>query len=171
VHTCADPSCSICTIFGSSADEASNGPTRLVVRDAVLEEDFVKAQRERNRNWTPLDLTESKYENTINRITARANPRNFERVVPGTKFTFEMVYRVFRRPDEEGKEDSQLKDVKLFEHVLEGMKLIENDALGGAGSRGCGQVKFTIKDENGEEKALSDMDASDIKTTHIGTPE
>ena len=171
VHTCADPSCPVCTLFGSSADEASNGPTRLVVRDAVLNSEFIDAQKRRNPNWTPLDLTESKYENTINRITARANPRNFERVVSGTKFTFEIVYRVFRRPEEKDKEDSKLEDEKLFEHVLEAMKLIESDALGGAGSRGCGQVKFTIKDKKREERSLAEIAASDIETIPIRTTE
>lgn len=165
VHTCADPQCPVCVIFGSSADESTNGPTRLVVRDAILDDKYKDNQKLKDSNWTALDLTESKYENSINRITARANPRNFERVVPGAKFSFEMIYRVFKRHDENG--NSELQDEKNFKHVLTGLKLIENDALGGAGSRGCGQVKFEIELGNGQMKSLADIEPSDIETISI----
>lgn len=171
VHTCADPKCKVCVVFGSSADESTNGPTRLVVRDAILDDTYKKEQKQKNSNWTALDLTESKYENSINRITARANPRNFERVVPGAKFSFEMIYKVFKRHDEKVTDTSELKDEKLFENVLTGLKLIENDALGGAGSRGCGQVKFMVKDNNGQLMPLTDIKASNIQTILIEKPE
>jgi CRISPR-associated protein Csm3 len=167
VHTCADSKCEVCVVFGSSADESTNGPTRLVVRDAILDDAYKKEQKRKDSNWTALDLTESKYENSINRITARANPRNFERVVPGAKFSFEMIYRVFKRHDEKDTDSSELKDEKLFENVLTGLKLIENDALGGAGSRGCGQVEFKIEIGNGHPKSLADIKFSDIKTSFI----
>jgi CRISPR-associated protein Csm3 len=167
VHTCADSKCPVCVIFGSSADESTNGPTRLVVRDAILDDAYKEEQKRKNSNWTALDLTESKYENSINRITARANPRNFERAVPGAKFSFEMIYRVFKRHDEDDKKNPELEDEKLFENVLTGLKLIENDALGGAGSRGCGQVEFKIEIGNGHPKSLADIKSSDIKTIFI----
>ena len=171
VHTCAESNCPVCVIFGSSADESTNGPTRLVVRDAILDDAYKEEQKRKNNNWTVLDLTESKYENSINRITARANPRNFERVVPGAKFSFEMIYRVFKRHDEKNTDGSELKDENLFENVLTGLKLIENDALGGAGSRGCGQVEFMIKDDNGSLMPLADIKASNIQTILIKTSE
>ena len=167
VHTCADSKCPVCVIFGSSADESTNGPTRLVVRDAILDDTYKKEQKRKDSNWTALDLTESKYENSINRITARANPRNFERVVPGAKFSFEMIYRVFKRHGEDDKKSSESEDEKLFENVLTGLKLIENDALGGAGSRGCGQVEFKIEIGNGHPKSLADIKSSDIETIPI----
>lgn len=171
VHTCADSECPVCVIFGSSADESTNGPTRLVVRDAILDDAYKKEQKRKDSNWTAFDLTESKYENSINRITARANPRNFERVVPGAKFSFEMIYRVFKRHGEDDKKSSESEDEKLFENVLTGFKLIENDALGGAGSRGCGQVKFMVKDNNGQLIPLTDIKASNIQTILIEKPE
>jgi len=149
---CNDKSCPICVIFGTSADEAGLGPTRLIVRDAVLDEDYKQGQKEKNSSWTVLDLTEDKYENTINRITARANPRNFERVISGAEFKFSMSYRVFDNDDE-----------KLFEHVLEGLKLIEKDALGGAGSRGCGQIRFVLS-VDGQKKTLEQVTYKDFKT-------
>ncbi len=138
-----------------------------MVRDAILDDNFKDELRAKNPDWTHIELTESKYENTINRITARANPRNFERVVPGAKFSFEMIYRVFKRHDEENKEDGKLLDERLFDHVLDGLRLIENDALGGAGSRGCGQVEFKIEIGNGHPKSLADIKSSNIKTIFI----
>lgn len=149
--------CPICVIFGTSADDAGLGPTRLIVRDAVLDEDYKKKQRNKDSTWTVLDITEDKYENTINRITAKAMPRNFERVVSGTQFNFKMSYRVFENGD------GEKADEDLFENVLTGLKLIEQDALGGAGSRGCGQVKFKIN-VKGELKTLDQVSVTDFKT-------
>lgn len=153
---CKDKHCPICVIFGTSAEEAGIGPTRLVVRDAVLDEKFREKQKEKS-TWTVLDLTEDKYENTINRITARANPRNFERVVSGTQFSFSMSYRVFENGNGEA------SDEELFKYVIEGLKLIERDTLGGAGSRGCGQVKFMIK-VDGVERSIDEVKPEDFVT-------
>lgn len=155
---CNDKECPICVIFGTSAEEAGIGPTRLIVRDAVLDENYKDRQKEKNLSWTPIDLTEDKYENTINRITARANPRNFERIISGAEFSFKMSYRVFENGD------NGSGDERLFEHVLDGLRLIEQDALGGAGSRGCGQVKFHINVNGGEPKTLDDISGSDFPT-------
>jgi CRISPR-associated protein Csm3 len=154
---CKQKNCPICLIFGTSDEDAGLGPTRLVIRDAVIDETYKERQRQKNPDWTPLDLTEDKYENTINRITARANPRNFERVIQGTEFSFKMSYRVFENGD------SGETDESLFAHVLQGLKLMENDALGGAGSRGCGQIKFRIS-LNGTEKTLDEVNAGDFLT-------
>ena len=132
MHQCNDKSCPICVIFGSSAEESETGPTRLIVRDANLSSAFVARQKEKDPAWIPMDILEDKYENTINRITARANPRNFERVVSGVEFDFEMAFRVFDIDDGGG------QDEELFKHVLDGFRLIEADTLGGAGIRSIG---------------------------------
>ena len=77
--------------------------------------------------------TEVKFENTINRLTAVANPRQIERVIRGAKFDLEIIC--------EGKDDEEmLSGVKL---IAEGMKLLSLDYLGGHGSRGYGRVKFS----------------------------
>jgi len=155
---CNDKSCPICVIFGTSADEAGLGPTRLIIRDAVLSDDYKSKQKEKDIAWTVLDLTEDKYENTINRITARANPRNFERVISGVEFSFKMSYRVFENGD------NGQTDENLFSNVIDGLKLIEKDALGGAGSRGCGQVNFRIEVTNSPNQLLhlSQINIADI---------
>lgn len=154
-YNCKKEQCPICIIFGTSADDAGLGPTRLVVRDAVLYEDFKKRQKDNDPAWTVLDITEDKYENSINRITARANPRPLERVIPGVEFYFNMSYRVFENGDNG---DS---DEEMFRYVIEGLKLIQKDALGGAGSRGCGQIKFKIKIE-GKNEDLEGIELSNI---------
>lgn len=153
---CQQKRCPICVIFGTSADDAGLGPTRLIVRDAVLDEDYKRRQVERNLTWTALDVSEEKYENAINRITARANPRNFERVISGAEFSFKMSYRVFENGDN-GKSDED-----MFKHVIEGLKLMEKDALGGAGSRGCGQIRFKIKVGEDDFGYLEEIDLSNI---------
>ena len=152
VHKCSDKTCPICVIFGTSADEEGLGPTRLIVRDAFLNNEYKVRQKKINLNWTPLDLMEDKYENTINRITARANPRNLERVVSGVEFSFKISYRVFDN------------DNGFFKYVIDGLKLIEKDALGGAGSRGCGQIMFKVKLGENDLKPLSEIDIDKTAT-------
>ncbi|MGR3318002.1 MAG: type III-A CRISPR-associated RAMP protein Csm3 [Candidatus Anammoxibacter sp.] len=160
VHQCKEAGCPVCTIFGSSADESTSGPTRLIVRDAVLDNDYRLELKTKNPNWTPMDLSEDKWENTINRITAGANPRNIERVVSGAQFSFNISYRVF---EEEG--NSNLNDEALFDNVIDALRLVENDTLGGAGSRGCGQVKFKIKvNDNENPKSINDVTTADFPT-------
>lgn len=154
---CKKEKCPICVIFGASSDEAALGPSRLVFRDAFLDDDY-RAECKKLPNWTHLDLTEDKWENSINRITAKANPRPVERVVPHAQFKLNMSYRVFENSGG-GKLDED-----LFCYVIEGLKLIERDALGGAGSRGCGQVKFHIK-VGDKLKPLSEVVIEDFPTT------
>lgn len=167
---CGKIDCPICVIFGASSDKAGEekngpGPTRLIVRDSSLNPDFVREEQNRNEDWTVFDLTEDKSENSINRITARANPRNFERVVAGVKFDFDICYRVFSKNGDNGNDDGGNNDESLFEHVLDGLRLIERDTLGGAGSRGCGKVSFLVYDSTGVLKSMNEVTATDFPTT------
>ncbi len=131
--------CRICAVFGTSAGKKTDDnkdnlcPTRLIVRDAYLSE---YKENTEAKSWKEKfqegDLPmETKYENTINRITGEANPRPLERVPGGVEFDFNFSFKAFENdPD------------KYFSTVLQAMKLLELDALGGSGSRGCGQIKF-----------------------------
>lgn len=76
--------------------------------------------------------TEVKFENSISRTTAVANPRQIERVIRGTQFAIDLVYEV---KDNE----TMLQD---FEILKNGFKLLKYDYLGGNGSRGYGKVNF-----------------------------
>jgi len=136
---CMREKCPICRIFGTSSDKAQIGPSRLIVRDASLTEDSQK-ELEDLKKKKGLMYAEEKTENTINRITAKANPRTQERVPANIVFNFEMIYRIFELNNDKGKVDEE-----LFKYVEEGIKLIETDALGGSGSRGYGKVEFNYE--------------------------
>lgn len=111
-------------------------PSRLVVRDATLTPESVK-QLERAR--TDMPYTEIKWEATIDRITSIATPRQQERVPAGAKFAGNLVFTLYSF----GAREKDLGELALFSTVLEGMQLIEEDYLGGQGSRGSGKVCFT----------------------------
>jgi len=155
---CGKSTCLVCTVFGAPAvrsndtngnEEAKKrGPTRLIVRDAFLSDKTSKKDFEENK-----PIVEEKYENSINRITAAANPRPIERVVPGTEFTFSIVYRVFDRGDNGIQDEDNFKNV-----VLRSMKLLEGDYLGGGGSRGNGKIIFKELREDDENFELSEIE-------------
>lgn len=79
--------------------------------------------------------TEVKFENSISRTTAVANPRQIERVVRGAQFPMQLIYEYIDKIDEE----TLLQDFCILK---EGFKLLEYDYLGGSGSRGYGRIKF-----------------------------
>ncbi|MDI6828564.1 MAG: type III-A CRISPR-associated RAMP protein Csm3 [Armatimonadota bacterium] len=140
--------CPICRIFGAgAADEAKIGPGRLIVRDALVDEEN-ETVKELKRQTIGLPLSEEKAETAIDRIKGAAlsgSLRKTERVPAGVVFNLDITYRVFDIGGDDGK-----KDEELFGYVLEGLKLIEKDALGGSGSRGYGKVKFTDLKVDGE---------------------
>jgi CRISPR-associated protein Csm3 len=129
-------------IGGGDAKDAETlvgelGPTRLAFWDCPLEEAWEKEVRGNNQL-----LTEVKSENLINRISGVAeHPRNTERVPAGAKFVFRLS---LKQLDGDGDD--------LLETVLQGLKLIEHDSLGGSGSRGYGKVKFTGLKINGKDE-------------------
>lgn len=96
--------------------------------------DMIMTNTEEFRQRGVQSLTEIKFENTINRITAVANPRQIERVIRGSEFELDMVYEVWEQENPE-----IIEDMKT---LAEGMKLLEYDYLGGNGSRGYGKIKF-----------------------------
>lgn len=82
-------------------------------------------------------IGEIKWENTINRITAAANPRQIECVPAGAEFDFRLVYNIEH-------EDEVAEDMAL---LGDGLHLLQMDYLGGHGSRGYGRVSlhdFTV---------------------------
>jgi CRISPR-associated protein Csm3 len=140
---CEEPNCPICRVFGcgNSGEQEkarARGPSRLIVRDAELtkesKDDFSKGK----------PILEDKIENGLNRITAHATPRHIERVVPGVTFNLDIVYRIIDMDDNGKKDEDYFNSV-----VIEGLRLLQNDYLGGGGSRGNGRIEFVdLKDEN-----------------------
>ena len=113
-------------LFGS-AKKGNVKPSRIQVSDMIM----VNDQELREKGLQ--SMTEVKFENSINRATAVANPRQIERVVRGSIFELDIIYEV--ENIEELLED--------METIGEGMKLLQYDYLGGSGSRGYGKVGFS----------------------------
>lgn len=116
----------IIRVFGS-AKKGEVHPSRIIVADMIMSNSEELHKKEIN------SMTEVKFENTISRQTAVANPRQIERVIRGAQFDLDIIYEV-------EKADEILDDMKL---IADGMKLLQYDYLGGHGSRGYGKVKFT----------------------------
>ncbi|WP_041427503.1 type III-A CRISPR-associated RAMP protein Csm3 [Syntrophomonas wolfei] len=115
-------------LFGTAGDNRKQEwpkAARLQFYDAFL----VNADTLKNRSG----MTEVKFENTINRLTAIANPRQIERVVRGSEFAINLVYDM--------EDTDSLKSD--FTNIARGLKLLSMDYLGGHGSRGYGKVGFT----------------------------
>ena len=112
-------------LFGDSGQNNLYGITRISVGDCSL-----------SKESEGLILSEAKYENSIDRQKGTAtNPRQTERVPAGVKFDFDIRVKVLDDDNEE----------ELLMMVKKGFELIENDYLGGSGSRGYGRVKFNLK--------------------------
>jgi len=121
--------CPVCQIYGVMGQSDASFPTRLVVRDAFLSPE---SQKELEQARTDLPYTEVKWEAAIDRITSAATPRQVERVPAGAVFDrFVLVFSVY-----------DPNDLARFLNVLEAMQLVEDDYLGGQGSRGSGKVQF-----------------------------
>ncbi len=125
-------------LFGMAASEKRF--SRLIVRDANLIQGSIDPRK------TELPYSEVKYENSINRITAEANPRPVERVPADAEFKFEMVLNVFEGDKVFDKSDSvyQNEEERLIGNLFYGLSLIQDDYLGGYGSRGSGKVEFML---------------------------
>jgi CRISPR-associated protein Csm3 len=140
IHQSDRPDDEICLLFGRTpgrmdrvSGEALEGgqasPARLAVFDAPLDLDSITPQMRENLDD---ELTEVKSENAIDRITSQANARTFERVPAGARFRTRFVMDVLCE-----------EDAPLLNLLVQGLRLLEDDALGGGGSRGSGRVRFS----------------------------
>lgn len=82
--------------------------------------------------YKEIGLVEVKFENTIDRVSATAMPRQLERVVPGVQFQENLIYNV----------DNEIEKVEDLQTLARGLKLLQLDYLGGHGTRGSGRVKI-----------------------------
>ena len=146
VHECETPKdyngCHVCQVFGVAPQGQMRGntmPGRIIVRDAFLTPDSLESL---DRADTDTDYTEIKTEAAIDRITSAATPRQQERVPAGAIFgPVQIVHGLFTLHGTN--HNNQLQDeLNYFDTVLKGMELLEDDYLGGSGSRGSGQIAF-----------------------------
>jgi len=133
-------------LFGiteSKANNTTNQPSKIIVRDAMLSDDSKKMLLDCDNLDMPY--TENKFENVIDRVKGIAqHPRQTERVPAGAEFNAEFIINVWDDDKEE----------ELMALFKKGIRLLENDYLGGSGSRGYGQIKF------GEMKKTEFSDAN-----------
>jgi CRISPR-associated protein Csm3 len=131
--------------FGVTSDKWHEGPSRLIVRDAPLVKDWADRITKEG-----LAFTEAKTEVTINRIQGKAagnmGPRTMERVPSGALFDVEMLFKQYSVDGDNG-----AGDLDALNRVIEAMRLLEQDALGGCGSRGCGRVAFSNVSVDGKD--------------------
>jgi CRISPR-associated protein Csm3 len=140
IHQSNRPDDEVCLLFGRSplrlervsggeVDTGNASPARLTVYDAQLDLDSITPQMRENLDD---ELTEVKSENAIDRITSSASTRTLERVPAGARFKVRMVIEILCEEDK-----------ILLARVAEALRLLEDDTLGGGGSRGNGRVRFS----------------------------
>src|SRR5581483_2293151 len=153
IHSCQNnewqiyQTCEVCQVFGVPGEREFGTPARLIVRDVHMDKDSAD---QLEKLQTDLPFSEVKVEVAIDRVTSQANPRQIERVPAGTLFGgAEMVYSLYAGQFKFGKEGEERaalidpqSDLKFFDTTLEGLQLLEDDYLGGAGARGSGKVRF-----------------------------
>lgn len=125
-----DPNHITSVLFGSASNDDHQRPSRILFRDGKL------LNGDAFQMTTDLPFTESKTEVVIDRITSKAMPRTFERVPAGANFELNIVLNIF-----EGDRNSE---TELLNLTLRGLQMLQDDYIGGSGSRGSGRVKFNI---------------------------
>lgn len=115
--------------------------SKLIVRDAYINKKSLKELEDCDNLDMPY--TEIKSETSIDRITGTAKKgslRQIERIPAGVNFDAEFIINVWK---ENETQDLKQEEKKLINLLEEGLHALENDYLGGNGSRGYGQVKVS----------------------------
>ena len=142
-------------LFGSSNPIITS---RLQFQDILLSDKSIEEFKEVEFD---LPYTEIKYENTINRTTGIANPRQLERVPAGAEFDFKIIYNI-----------EKIEDLKEdMENILLMIDVLEDDYLGGHGTRGYGRIKFknlslelkTYTEENEKELTTIEKEINNFR--------
>lgn len=124
---CSCGKCQICLLFGSGESKTTYEPSRLIFRDCYLTPASCKLLEK-------IDL-EKKAGVRIDRDTGKAAEKALyalERVPEGCEFNLEVSSRIFQDDDPDA----------VRQWLAMGLRLIEQDALGGSGTRGSGYVEF-----------------------------
>ena len=124
-------------LFGKAGDDkqdTSPRMTRLIIGDATFNLRAFERLRESSLDQIEEgQYTEGKMENKIDRKKGSAvNPREIERVLPGSIFDFEIIYNCCQGDEE----------ATHLGTLVKGMELLSDDYLGGSGTRGYGKVGF-----------------------------
>lgn len=132
-------------LFGEAGDDEEKGiKGRMIFRDCFLEKEHFKKTFDPDR--LQEEYSEHKTENRINRVSGTAeHPRTLARVPADARFHYEFIYDIM---DEGENLDlfTQGQNQKLLDLFLKAMRLLEDDYLGGQGTRGYGQIHFIRED-------------------------
>lgn len=144
----------VAEVFGNAGDGTKNDTgdqSRIIFRDCNLT--ILSQQKLFDSEFTDTDYTEIKTETAIDRIKGMAKDkslRQFERVPAGASFDFSFVINIIAQ-----NEDEAINKEQLYLNLIKaGLTLLEDDYLGGCGSRGYGQIKVNIDWDNIEHKAV-----------------
>jgi CRISPR-associated protein Csm3 len=149
-----EPTDSVLRIFGVAGKGAwYGGPTRLLVRDAFLTDKWKEKAKE-----PTFTIVEEKNEVAIDRIAGKAMDgrlRTTERVPAGVEFDLAMIFRLFdmspleaqlgqkfKAPGREREYTGAELEYRDLAWLLQGLAFLEEEALGGSGSRGYGRIRF-----------------------------
>lgn len=125
-------------LFGDPSSNEDRFITRILVRDGhLITNKFEESFGPKKDRKMDFDFSEIKTENVIVRRTGSAqHPRQMERVPANATFELNITLNIF---------DSD--DVKLFlKKIKLALDLLEDDYIGGSGSRGYGSVSVQIVD-------------------------
>lgn len=125
---CTCGGCQICTLFGSGSQKETIQPTRLIFRDAYLTKEF----EDRFEEIGLEDKTGIRVDRNTGTVSKGAL-FNINRVPEGFEFNMEISVRVF--------EKDNIEAIKQW--LMMGLYLVEQDTLGGGGTRGSGHIEFT----------------------------
>ncbi len=127
---CMEPESHGAKLFGNvtNGEEGGQRPSRIIVRDCMWQGPTAFKN-------TDLFFAQAKTEVVLDRLTAKAMPRTIERVPQGAIFGLSIVLNIF-----EGENEKELVDL-----VLQGLRLLQDDYLGGNGSRGYGEIKVNLE--------------------------
>jgi CRISPR-associated protein Csm3 len=126
--------CQVCLLFGSGSSSNTYEPARLIFRDSFL----TKASEDLLEK---IEL-EEKPGVRIDRLTGKAAGGALfpmKRVPEGSEFSMEISVRVFEKDDIDA----------IRRWLATGLFFMEQDALGGGGTRGSGYIEFDEVQFNG----------------------
>lgn len=138
-------------IFGFTPEDnlSKELPTsRLIVRDCRLNK--ISREKLAASKTTDMPYTEIKTEVVIDRVTSRATPRQLERVPAGAIFRLKLILNVFEGDNEKN----------LLDKIFMGLILLQNDYLGGKGTRGSGEVQ--IKLSAVKQKTIAEYEKNEV---------
>jgi len=140
IHSCENISnyqnCPVCKIFGVMGLKGSDSIltlTRLLVRDTYLDESSITEEMKDNLEFpwteTKAEINIDRRTGTVSRIGGLRIP---ERVPAGAIFKdCEMIFNIYEDNDKE-----------LLAELFMAMEWLQDDYLGGMGSRGYGKIEF-----------------------------